>query len=1340
MSDREELQEVIQITQERMKTTTDPSKLQKLQEALTGMRRDLDSLMQPSPNLQSDRKSIADTVVKVPESTLGQGEDLAVANRKGQTFRQEDYRQFNEAPGYGTQLLAAGSDLVDNVTGFFGGEEDPKPNKWQQEVDENEAHVKEVYKQNKRTYDHLGTEERHNLVDWYAGKGNTPPETMLDGSALKDGVYYRNVSDGKHYVYKGGDWVQEDVNPKMPYSLDWLSFGPGSSATPFGIGIDQPTGRKIQTVWEPNPNYDPNDPASPKNIQRTYTVPEPLEDNSAWTEFWADSAKVGDDALYRTATGLTDLVTGGHILGTGPEEQARVKTEMTGGERLAADIATFALAGLSGKALVDATIKSVGAGVAWGAKNTESVNKIANATKSAYDKVFKATKNPAKAQAAAKKAATVVAQGTGIIAAELGVTPEGSEGLVLEGGDIKQVFKSMDDNTADATAIAIESALIGTTLRSLGIAFSKAKEAVVGKVNPLALIIPSIRKKTAYREQGMAVLNYLDPSMAAEKDPQLIAHRMRLFAQTLENNGEVTLNLLKGSVDIDVSSLNAFAKGAREYVSAAYGAKKDILGDAKFEEFVQTKSAEILNNFVTLHQRKGAHLSEMAMKEATANTKIQQLLDNSAEGLVNDVDGLVPTRTVSDAADQTAEILGTKAMDTVGTAKQAQDAAQKSLDNIADQTDEAFRVSASDAGILSPDAANAANPKAMLDNIAGIPGEQTAGAIKASRQAVNAAFSDLPDDIPVDWSGFFAGMAQIAPNARNPLEALKTLGMESEGYNAIKAVLQPRVVRTSVDVKGVTKDILETPSEIIERLNNDNSYHFKQLYNDLRPVLEDDITRLLKEGSATMAKTPISIKGLIDSLAEDTGVVDLQNAMSMHQDYVKVFGTNSQVKRVAGAAQVVNPNLVQASGLPKGSSEFRKVAREALQQSDDEILDEVLIMLSSATGKNAQQGFSDYQMAQISKKIYEGMMQGTVDNNAIKVIQQSITPSLEKLRRVNPEQAKRLEQLSTHLQSRLSKLGDDKVNFTSEIAAQAKIIDDTHKSVLNNFVDGLKGEFPELIGNPELALSAIFTSKKANAPNVVGRLVQEAKALPPQQSKMVLASIRGSFLQDLEDRIFTNSKTALSGVTESGMDAASTTAKSTLYQMDKGYRDSTLRMASRIFGKNSDEYLSIQNFIHIQTTNDLPALLRGSATPGSNTMDKSAQAGQIKEATDTINIMLFGILNRTATIVRRLTGGPVEAAEKELKALTDEAMKIMLVEPREFGKIIRMNADRTSKGVGINNLTEKATQGDILKELTILVVRNSVAPERQRAVYQAITKPSDTTIYREDQTEKAFAQ
>ncbi len=99
MSDREELQEVIQITQERMKTTTDPSKLQKLQEALTGMRRDLDSLMQPSPNLQSDRKSIADTVVKVPESTLGQGEDLAVANRKGQTFRQEDYRQFNEAPG-----------------------------------------------------------------------------------------------------------------------------------------------------------------------------------------------------------------------------------------------------------------------------------------------------------------------------------------------------------------------------------------------------------------------------------------------------------------------------------------------------------------------------------------------------------------------------------------------------------------------------------------------------------------------------------------------------------------------------------------------------------------------------------------------------------------------------------------------------------------------------------------------------------------------------------------------------------------------------------------------------------------------------------------------------------------------------------------------------------------------------------------------------------------------------------------------------------------------------------------------------------------------------------------
>jgi hypothetical protein len=1236
--------------------------------------------------------SIFRTAKKAEETGPAVEGDTAPANRNVPFFTNEDYEPYPESPGAIKRIRSWVSDAGDWLSGS-----DSEPNEVQKEVRAYDAAADEVLKQNQGTYNMIG--ERHLGVAEgfyqqakekpYIGKFNSHPTELEGGQPVPEGAYYQNTEDGNQYALQNGEWGQVYVSGLYPFSTDVnnanVLSGNMTTSEPTPAGRIQEVEIPSADGGEPEVKKMVVPPPSPDSIP-TKMAEWTTEVNREWTD--ATFAKTGD-FFARLANGEISLTEDGEL------EDSRIIQDLTGGQQFTADFARYGYAAIVGGALGKVGLGTVGLSNS-AILNAEAqfarylhkikgvpvrlhVRRLQKAAENVAEKAAgKFSKDPAKVKRVVDNFGQTIVVGGSALIGEAVVTPEDTVPLLVRKDYVQEVFKDIPDQQAEDIAVLIDSALLGKILVLAGGAVMSVARPVAQKAAGFKKLQDKVLKSYARKTQGYKVINYLDPEIF-EGPVEVQAYKLKQFADALGDNKTATLAFGGVEGQVRQETMHSLHNGVEQYVRRAYAYRADMMTPDEFTDFVGNKSSEILNNFIALRRAEG-NIPEMIQATANSMADVSNIINRAADKQADasriasgeTVDALeTPGQRAIDASREAGGTLGSTQRDKLLDIEDEVGGKAQQISDIDSQMGEVIPTELDNAGLSDPRGQTPYSTSTQMEEVMGTPNNQTVLAIKQSREAVNAAFDDLPDNIPVDWDMFFDGLAKLDPKASNPIEALAKLGLESDGYNAIKKAIKPEPVpkldelgAPMMDDNGIPLMVLETREQVIERLSADPSYNFKQLFKTLRPVLEDDIQRLYIGGYASKTQVPRTLKKLVDDMAEASGVPALSDAMDMYTKHVSIYTPNKALANVEKQAKLVNPELTQAAGTAKGATDANQALRQVVNSSEGDALNEVLTMLTEATGRDAKAGFTTAKIIEINQKVYRDMLEGRLDDGGLRSLLGAIEPVMESLRVSDPQKAAQLEELTRTVQDTLSGMVDKRETAKRGLEAAQQALKVQQDNILNDLVVKIEGDGYALKMDAETYFHDIFQGKGSQ--NKIQRLLGEVYKLPTEQRGTVLDAVQGIFIRDFRNELFTKGSAGFASPSGTSLQTEAVNASlSKIKKMKEGYLNHTLDNARMLFGDDHPTtiaILDVLNSMDVQlSSNNLKY------TAGSDTIFNAS----LKESVDMGSVIAFGILNPTATLVRRATKGPLSKHEAKEMAYNKDAIAAILSDPEEFGTILK---------------------------------------------------------------------
>jgi len=1070
----------------------------------------------------------------------------------------------------------------------------------------------------------------------YIGEFNSHPTELADGKPVPEGAYYQNAEDGKQYALQEGKWGQVHVSGLYPFSTGINMgnlFGGMSFSDPTAAGRTQEI--KVPSTEGGEPTIKnmvvPTPPSDSKLTNLALWV---TEVNRDWTD--ATFAKTGD-FFARLANGEISLTKDGEL------EDSRIIQDLSGGQQFTADFARYGYAAIVGGALGKVGLGTLGLSnsallnaEAQFAKYLHKVKgvpvrlhlrRLQQATRNVAEKAAgRFSNNPDKVKRVVDNFGQTIVVGGSALVGEAIVTPEDTVPLLARKEYVQEVFKGIPDQQAEDIAVIIDSAVLGKVLALAGGAVMSVVRPVANKAAGFKKLQDKVLKSYSRKTQGYKVINYLDPELF--KGPvEIQAYKLKQFSDALGDNKTATLAFGGVEGQVRQETMHSLHNGVEQYVRRAYAYRADMMTPDEFTDFVGNKSSEILNNFIALRRAEG-NIPEMV--QATANTMadvssiISRAADKQADasrsGITTvDASGKPGERAI-EASREAGEILGGRQRDALIDLKLEAGNQSRVISDVDSQMGDVVPNELNVAGLADPAGQTPYSTSSQMEGVMGVPNNQTVLAIKQSRQAVNTAFDDLPDDIPVDWDMFFDGLAKLDPKASNPIEALGNLGLESEGYNAVKRVIKPKQVpkldelgEPVINDNGIPVMVLETTEEVIERLSADPSYNFKQLFKTLRPVLEDDIKRLLGDGHAFKTGTPISLKGTIDEMAEASGVPALNSAMDMFTTHVSTYTPNKALTNVERQAKLVNPNLKQAAGTVKGATDANEALRQVINSSEGDALNEALTMLTAATGRDAKAAFTNAKIIEINQKVYRDMLEGRLDDGGLQSLLGAIGPVLESLRVSDPQKAVQLEELTRTVQDTLSGMVGKREAAKEGLEAAQQALKVQQDNILNDLVVKIEGDGYALKMDAETYFHDIFQGKGSQ--NKIQRLLGEVHKLPSEQMDTVLDAIQGIFIRDFRNELFTKGSAGFASPSGSSVQTEAVNASlSKVKKMKEGYLNHTLDNARMLFGDNHPTtiaILDVLNSMDVQLSSNNLKYTAGSDTIFNASLKESVDMGSV---------------------------------------------------------------------------------------------------------------------------------
>jgi len=859
-------------------------------------------------------------------------------------------------------------------------------------------------------------------------------------------------------------------------------------------------------------------------------------------------------------------------------------------------------------------------------------------------------KNPQNLRAAAEAFSKVFIVGTGANLGATATTPEQSDPLF---GDEVVEFLGFDaeenrnlTNFADNVAFSTGLALLGASVKGI--------KAIGGKAFPVRIF----SKKNRDIDQGAALFKMLDPNLEANIPASIFAERARILGEVIQNNSSFKSELLSNG-EITTDTTTALFMGAQDYVRRAYAWQKSALGDEAFEEFENKTATDMAGRMAAIRQARQTS-EPLRSAEQAMDASMQNALTNTAD----DLGGVAATQQAGAELGQpivddvvAAKDVVTNAEDTLRMAEAGLNSAQ-TQNYVTDLLRDSLRNNPLISDVASKDA---------LDRMTG---EQLYETWRKSFTGYNDAFRNLPD-IPLPVEDFVRLVEDAYPNKDAWPNIIKSITVTDTVADPLTRLMQKVTPKISDGTAGMATATspgtvtVETYPEMIERLKMEGT-SFKEVFTELRPMIEDRIKLLQSRGLTQQAQQLIGLKRGIDTMAENIGDPAFIQAKNMYAKHADTWLNSRPLRQFEAAAKDVNTNLIGDSGVAKGMNDAQRAGADARTEAlEGGFLPYQRAFARALDSNTATPGLAEAYIAQAINNVRQGLSAGQLpgSRDIIKGVQQYL-PVLERLA---PDQVAKFKTVVQDLSMAEAGLISAKEAKANADELFAETIKSAREKEASKFIFDLTGN-PEIKDNAAATFNQIFNSP--DSVNMMQRLLAQADETG---NPLIREGIQSQYLTWLSSKITTARRTGL------GTDGpSSTVAGYSPAQLSKALRDPAspvLKTLSIVFKNDADRAAEVVRLMEIQDLIVNGRALRGDTFGSTTSYDKD-----VKKVVDRVVVLSLGVLNPKATIARNLGEAMTKGYREQLKVSADATFDLMVASPEKFNEIMQLLAKNNEEG------------------------------------------------------------
>lgn len=923
-------------------------------------------------------------------------------------------------------------------------------------------------------------------------------------------------------------------------------------------------------------------------------------------------------AIYRGLSKFADSV----LSTFGADEVIPTVPNQSTGGAILDEITSVMAGGLVGAGLVDKLMKVPG-----------MTSAAANSLSKGYAKLK--GKKPEEVIEGTSMLVRAAAIELGVIAGATVATPQNSETLL--GGDIIEAF-GFDEDDDRLAAVFVDNAAFSVFLKA-GVELGKGIYKGVKKAFPVGSSLPGKGGQRIRDAQAAAeVLRMIDP-MAEGMSGVRLARRAQIMGSVVQKNKSFTAELL-GNTTINADTTTALLRGAREYVERAYIYRKALMGKDDWNKFVDQHTEMVAGKMIALKKTR-LNSPVVQQKDAALTGEMQGALMGTAEEL-----GGV------DATNFAAAQLARDGIERIKTATSNLENADIDVMQANATLTEALR--SSEFTLMLREAQGNNSMGAVTDALAledGLASELLDGFLK-TQGAYKQAFEELPE-VSKDITPIIETIID-ASTPLNKIDAATNEGLNNELFKRILTAVNRTKNKLAEGMEEGALDI--EPSEIADALMAEG-VTFKQLFVTVRPRL----TRAIDQGMSNKEDvgTLVALKKAIDDAAQ--GVPEYGDALDLYGTHKAIFNETTPLAEFAKTANAINPALVQASGRPAGEVNALVSAGQAIQQSVDPASSaffEPIIKALSVSSDAPVEQVAGSLVGRVMQSLALAVEGGNIDNTM--QIVNAFAPYADKLKLTDPKKFAVYDSALKDLQAlQQGKMTSEKFLARSNNAYSATLAE-VKSSAASDFIYDITNN-PEVLENAPKAFTTIFNKFSTNT-NVLKRIMAEAKTKDPT----VIEGIQAHYLSWLSSQMRAARRMGLKA-SDSGVDAVNDVKPGALDRLIRDPNSPVLKNLSIIFEDSPDRAAQVVALLDLQDQ-----ILTGRAVRPETFGSTTAYDQQQKKLMDRFTVIMFGVLNPTATIVRNMSEAVTKGGRQAAQEATQAGIDMLVAYPDKFNAAMEL--------------------------------------------------------------------
>ena len=764
-----------------------------------------------------------------------------------------------------------------------------------------------------------------------------------------------------------------------------------------------------------------------------------------------------------------------------------------------------------------------------------------------------------------------------------------SEGL----GIVPETDDNFVGNMADNAAFMGGVKGIVTVLKAVG---------VVGLAKRLTGSITNRGKEPD--DQVTRWLQSIDEDITPDLPKEEVQRRGAILADVIKKYSFFDAELSGRKIPIDTTT--SMVMGAKDYVRQSYNYLEGSMGAKKFNEFVETKAQDFVQQIAAI--KKGlADTTSVSKSDSALASAMGNELETAANRIASPAEG-------NAAGQSIAEPFTTRIND----ANEGVQAAKSNVDRAVGE-----RASKYDQNYLMGIFKKAKLKGSFSSNplLANLTGEELFNAWTKAKTRVDEAFNQIP------------------PQDVDPTELAEVISKASKETNA----LQDFNIPTSAGGMTPVDDI----DELAKLLEANGRTDVSTIIKDIRPKLSKRISAAKDAGDMSVVEQLVVLRDELDLLVNKSGDPTIKGAFD---SYKKFSETWHGIKPLADYDTIARTPKDYGNGL-QGVENVYKAGEDAFAAArapNGPGYVQKFVEAFSSEVANGNEQVTKALLAEGLNVAVKSAESGKPMN--AEVLWGAIEPQLKTLDATDPATSVKIRDAISNLRMADANMDDMDTALKSAQQAYTDVIEETRRSSARFFIANLTGNgdiatkletgggFKELFGHKD-------------GPDIVKQLMEKMDA-----SGDILAKegVQSEFLRFLQDRYFAGTSIAMDAEGNSIKDAS----KGALKRAVEGNSSGDVELIKQVFPDNPDVQTAIYQLMEL---GNLSLNIRGSRPNpfGSNT----AMDTTIRQGINALVNFTVGPLNRTGTRLKSAGALLTQGIEESRLAAAREIMGTLSTNP-----------------------------------------------------------------------------